>query len=505
MLNQLMRYVPLSGLVKKEKCGRILEVGGGAKGISAYLPDTEVVCIDPSFAALPAEENKKVTRIKGSVLNLPFEDDSFPVIVCSDVLEHIEAGDRERAILELWRVGSGKIFLSFPVKETYGKWERRLLKFYKLRGKESPGWLAEHLEMGLPEEKIVTEFLKESRIPFEVVPNENNFIHFAVMILDSSFLSGHLNYLSEIVSPDAWDRHNHPFKANLLRTLFLPFRQLPMFMNFGSTVRKIFILNKTGPDHVTAGENIADYYNRNPGMISSPFGGIKCLPGTEHPYFTETLNSLGVDLRGKAVLDVGCGSGWFARYCKGIVKTYSGVDISTTSVELSRKITPDIVQADSQDLPHKAGSFDYVFCIDSFEHVPDQELAAREFYRVLNEKGRLFLSVPNYSNVAGIVKKLEEASGLYKKDSWAPFDNWKAQALEQFMTPSPVRGIFVKSGFRKFTVIGGKNDLIDGIFPWIDHRFMPYPYNVRELFMRIQKPLERFHWLSLHNFWLIEK
>lgn len=503
MLNQLMRYVPLAALVRREKSGKVLEVGGGAKGISAYLPGRKIVCIDPCFESSQLEGDDKVSRIKGSALDLPFEDGSFPVIVCSDVLEHIAAEERGRAILELWRVGSGNIFLSFPVKETYGKWEKRLLAYYKFRGKEVPGWMAEHVDRGLPEGEKITEFLKENKIRFEVVPNENNFIHFVVMILDSSFLSGYFGYLAEILAPDIWDGSGHTFKTNLLRRLFSPLRRLPMLLNFGSTVRKIFILKKNS--RAASGENIADYYDKNPGMISSPFGSIKCLPGTEHPYFTETLNSLGVELLGKRVLDVGCGSGWFARYSKGIVKSYSGVDISSTSVELSRKITPDIIQADSQDLPHKAGSFDYVFVIDSFEHIPDQGLAAREFYRVLAEKGAVFLSVPNYSNVAGIVKKFEEAAGFYKKDTWAPFDRWTPQALEQFVTPGLIKDIFKKSGFTKFTVIGGKNDLIDGIFPWIDHRFMPYPYNVRDLFLRVQKPLERFHWLSLHNFWLIEK
>ncbi|MDD2805456.1 MAG: methyltransferase domain-containing protein [Elusimicrobiales bacterium] len=499
MLNQFLRYLPLSLLVKREAPARLLEVGGGAAGLRAYLPGLKITGVDPCFGACPAAETADFTPIDGSVLALPFPDGAFPVVVCSDALEHVDAGDRQKAVLELWRVCSGKVFLSFPVKESYGPWEERLFNYYKRGGKEIPGWLEEHRRKGLPEEREIAALLAARGIPFKTVPNENNLLHFAAMVLDSSFLAGALGRLTAALAPDVWDRGAASAGSSLLRALFLPLRLLPRFTNFGSVVRKIFILDRG------AAAGIAGYYDRNPGMISSPFGGIGSSPDYGHPYLTETLADLGVGLAGKKVLDAGCGSGWFARYCKARGVDYTGADISETSVALSRKVTPNIVLADSQALPFEDASFDYVFCIDSFEHVPDQARAAAEFRRVLRAGGAVFLSVPNYSNVAGMVKWFEEAAGFYGKDSWAPFDRWAPQALEQFMTPGRVRRVFGGAGFKKFSVIGGRNDLLEGIFPWIAHRRMPYAYSVKELFMRFQKPLERFHRLSLHNFWLIEK
>jgi 2-polyprenyl-6-hydroxyphenyl methylase/3-demethylubiquinone-9 3-methyltransferase len=505
MLNQLMRYVPLIHLIKRERCDRILEVGGGFSGVNRYLPEKVVIGVDISFNDSGNAGNGRFFPVKGMAQRLPFTDNSFPVVVCSDVLEHICTDEREAVIRELWRVSSGRIYLSFPVNETYGKWEQRLLALYKLFKIEIPDWMADHIRKGLPSEKSAAGFLKENKMSFKVIPNENNLIHFAVMLLESSILSKLITSVVGVIAPEKWVFSEHSFMANLTRGVFLPFKQLPRFLNFGGTVRKIFIITKNGPAAKPDGRSVADYYNANPGMMSSPFGGIKSLPGAEHEYLTETLARFKVDLRDKKVLDAGCGSGWFARYGKGVVRAYTGVDISSASVELCKKIMPDIIQADSQDLPFNAGSFDYVFCIDSFEHIPDQYLAAREFYRVLSKDGRVFLSVPNYSNVAGIVKKFEEAAGFYEKDSWAPFDHWSCQALEQFMTPKRVKKIFKEAGFNTFSVIGGRFDLLDGIFPWINHKRMPYPFNVRDLFLRVQKPLERFHWLSLHNFWLIEK
>lgn len=504
MLNQFLRYIPLARLVRLERRPAILEVGGGAAGISPYLPGTRITAVDPCFCGSPAPAEKNFIPLCGTALSLPFGAGAFPVVVCSDALEHIDAADREKAVLELWRVCSGKVFLSFPVRESYGPWERRLLRYYERSGKGVPGWLAEHVEKGLPGEEEVAGLLRRNAIPFETVPNENNLVHFAAMVLDSSPLAGPLKRLTSVLAPDEWDRGSRSFPENLLRAIFLPLRLLPRFANFGGTVRKIFILDR-GAVPTRAAEEIASYYDRNPGMISSPFGGINSAPGYDHPYLTETLASLGVELSGKKVLDAGCGSGWFARYCLGRGVKYSGSDISPTSVELTRRVTPDVVKADSQALPFGDGAFDYVFCIDSFEHIPDQLRAAAEFHRVLRPGGAVFLSVPNYSNAAGLVKWFEEAAGFYGKDTWAPFDGWSPQALERFMTPGRVRRVFEAAGFGKFSVLGGRNDLLEGVFPWIAHRRMPYAYSVKELFMRFQKPLERFHRLSLHNFWLIEK
>lgn len=499
MLNQFLRYLPLSLLVKREAPAFLLEVGGGVTGLKSYLPGLKITSVDPCFGACPAEKTAAFVPVAGSVLALPFSEGAFPVVVCSDALEHVDAADREKAVLELWRVCSGKVFLAFPVRESYGPWEQKLYIYYERRGKGIPGWLQEHRSKGLPEEREIAAFLAARGIPFKTVPNENNLLHFAAMVLDSSVLAGALGRLTSVLAPDDWDYSARSAADSLLRVLFLPLRLLPRFTNFGSVVRKIFILDRG------AAAGIAGYYDRNPGMISSPFGGVNSATDYGHPYLTETLAALGVGLQGKRVLDAGCGSGWFARYCKARGVDYTGADISETSVALSRKVTPNIVQADSQALPFEDGSFDYVFCIDSFEHVPDQGRAAAEFRRVLRTGGAVFLSVPNYSNVGGLVKWFEETAGFYEKDTWAPFDRWAPQALEQFMTPGRVRRVFGGAGFENFSVIGGRNDLLEGIFPWIAHRRMPYAYSVKELFMRFQKPLERFYRLSLHNFWLIKK
>lgn len=252
-------------------------------------------------------------------------------------------------------------------------------------------------------------------------------------------------------------------------------------------------------------KEIAKYYDANPASISSPFGGVGTW-NAEHVYLDEVLKTLGIDLAGKKILDIGCGSGWFASYCKGKTGLYVGIDISDTCVRFTEKVTPNVVKAGAESLPFLPDLFDYVFYVDSFEHIPSQGLAVKEAYRVLNKNGKVFVSVPNYSNVCGLVKKFEEAAGFYEKDSWAPFNLWAPQALEHFMTPGRVKAVFSREGFGDFKMIGGHGDLLDGIFPWIDHKYMVGASIIRKVFSLVERPLNRFFpWLSLHNFWVIGK
>jgi len=248
MLNQLMRYIPIVYLIKKEGYKEILEVGSGINGINIYLPDNFIIGLDINFTNTENIIKEGFYPIKGSAKFLPFRNNSFPITVCIDTLEHIPLEDRESVIKELWRVTNNKVYLSFPISETYRKWEQRILKVYKLWKKNIPDWLFEHIGKGLPKEEATFKFLRKNKIAFKVIPNENNFLHFFIMIVEHTHFSKYLNYIIDIISPETWERDEHSFKVNLIRALFVHLRQLPCFLNFGSTVRKIFILTRNEPE-----------------------------------------------------------------------------------------------------------------------------------------------------------------------------------------------------------------------------------------------------------------
>jgi hypothetical protein len=208
----------------------------------AYFPYTSVVAVDVNLDRVSGSASSGFSPVQATAVSLPFKDGAFPFVVCADVLEHIRAESRETAIRELLRVASRKVYLAFPGRESYEHWEKRLSRLYALCGKDVPGWMREHMENGLPEEKEVATLLGETGSILEAVPNENNAVHFSTMLVDEFIWPG--NRLGEVLAPRRWRFKEHRLSDNLLRMLFFGFRYVPRVANFGSTVRKLYILDR---------------------------------------------------------------------------------------------------------------------------------------------------------------------------------------------------------------------------------------------------------------------
>ena len=243
--------------------------------------------------------------------------------------------------------------------------------------------------------------------------------------------------------------------------------------------------------------NLREYYAEHPLMISSPFGGVT---GFNETLVAEVFGKLGVDCGGHRVLDIGCGRGFIGEYVRARGGRYTGVDILASGHGFPLAVGV----ADA--LPFAAGSFDAVFCIDAFEHFPWPGRAAAEIRRVLAPGGFVFLSVPNYGNVAGIVKAWCERFGHYGPNTWAPFRNWQPQELEHRVTARKVRRIFLDAGFTRTAFVAHPAEAGLGIFPWMDHPKMPesVKFRLQRLFLKTGPAIVRA-WpnASLHHFWKI--
>jgi len=73
------------------------------------------------------------------------------------------------------------------------------------------------------------------------------------------------------------------------------------------------------------------------------------------------------------VLDIGCGSGWFARKCIEAGHCYIGVDYSTEAIEAAREAAPEAIFyeidiAKDQEII-KSEDFDIVVFISFLEHI----------------------------------------------------------------------------------------------------------------------------------------
>ncbi len=245
-------------------------------------------------------------------------------------------------------------------------------------------------------------------------------------------------------------------------------------------------------------DTVRRYYQDNPLMVSSPFGGVDSV---NRALFDSVFDELNIAVDGCDILDVGCGRGYVGEWVSEKGGQYTGVDFVRSRGGFR------LALADSARLPFPDASFDRVFCIDAFEHFPDIGQAAREFRRVLRPGGVVFLSVPNYANVAGIVKKYCEVLGHYEKDTWAPFRQWQPQELESALTSRRVRTTFKQADFRVLRRVGYGPDTGLGLCPWIAHKRMPESlmFRLQRLFATIGPMLVRL-WpdASLHGFWKIE-
>ena len=104
-------------------------------------------------------------------------------------------------------------------------------------------------------------------------------------------------------------------------------------------------------------------------------------------------------LKGKNVLDMGCGSGRFTLALASMgVKKAVGVDLGSEGIEIAKRNAKinniknaRFIRASVLDLPFKDESFDFVFCKGVLHHTGNFNKGMQEYYRVMTKNGKGFL------------------------------------------------------------------------------------------------------------------
>ena len=110
------------------------------------------------------------------------------------------------------------------------------------------------------------------------------------------------------------------------------------------------------------------------------------------------LRALLPALRGLAVLDLGCGFGWFCRWAReqGAIRV-EGLDVSERMLARARATTSDdaitYTRADMEHLELSPASFDLVYSSLALHYVGDLGRVLSEVYRSLAPGGRVVFSV----------------------------------------------------------------------------------------------------------------
>jgi SAM-dependent methyltransferase len=134
-------------------------------------------------------------------------------------------------------------------------------------------------------------------------------------------------------------------------------------------------------------------WNRFPRTQLDSYSG---LPITRERFFAQS-GWTPEEMRGRVVLDVGCGSGRFAEVALSTGARVVAADYSSAAdacrANLGGDAALDVVQADVFRLPFRHEAFDFVYCFGVLQHTPDPRRAFLALAAPLRRGGRLAVDV----------------------------------------------------------------------------------------------------------------
>lgn len=173
------------------------------------------------------------------------------------------------------------------------------------------------------------------------------------------------------------------------------------------------------------------------------------------------------DMRGKRVLDVGCGNGkdlMHPVYAEAAARW--GIDPDERGIEWGRKAFPslNLVHGVAEDLPFEDGHFDVVTARVSllYTNIP---VSLSEIARVMKPGGYLCLGLHDWRRHWLMMKRIRTlkpaidivyvtlASWCYVLTDWIPPRPWSPTTRETYQIFPKMRRALMKLGFREVTLI----------------------------------------------------
>lgn len=117
-------------------------------------------------------------------------------------------------------------------------------------------------------------------------------------------------------------------------------------------------------------------------------------------------------LKGKSVLDIGCGAGRLALMCAKFANRVDAFDFEAKAIDIARKIAKSVVaeMGNMENVQFYIGDIDEVEPRDQYsiitfseviEHVQDPISTLKRIHGLLVEEGQLVISCPNFVNFRG--------------------------------------------------------------------------------------------------------
>ncbi len=111
-------------------------------------------------------------------------------------------------------------------------------------------------------------------------------------------------------------------------------------------------------------------------------------------------------VRGKRVLEVGCGTGLILERLAEVADEAVGIDLSPGMLTRARERGLEVREASATELPFEDESFDVVCSFKVLAHVPDIERALAEIARVTKVGGYMFLEFYNPLSLRYVAKRI---------------------------------------------------------------------------------------------------
>jgi SAM-dependent methyltransferase len=147
-----------------------------------------------------------------------------------------------------------------------------------------------------------------------------------------------------------------------------------------------------------AGRTVAQNIYDDPGFFEGYSGLPRSRLGLDGAPEWPAIRALLPDLAGSAVVDLGCGFGWFARWARQAgAASVLGLDLSENMIARARAETEDpaiayrIADLDALELPE--ATFDLAYSSLAFHYVEDFERLSGAIRRALRAGGRLVFSI----------------------------------------------------------------------------------------------------------------
>jgi len=159
-------------------------------------------------------------------------------------------------------------------------------------------------------------------------------------------------------------------------------------------------------------------------------------------------------LRGKNVLDVGCGGGILAEAMAAAGATVTGIDLSEKALAVAKLhqlesgslVDYRLIAAEAM-AEERPGAFDVVTCLELLEHVPEPSSTVAACARLAKDGGKVFCSTINRNPKAYLFAIIgaEYVLNLLPKGT---------HDYARFLTPAEVVGFARRAGLEADAIIG---------------------------------------------------